>query len=117
VIVISHLLSRGTPPVSNGQPVETALLKAAGVSRRVDMTTFSFSALPHMLVGTDRIALLHGNLAAVACQTLPIKTFPLPFDFPVFRQCIQWHSYRGQDQGLAWMRSLLLKIAGTLPKD
>ena len=101
------------PPASDGLAAESFMLEAAGVTRSVELTTFSFSALPHLIVGTGRIATVHGRLARVSQQ--PLKIFPLPFDAPPFRQAIQWHGYREHDPGIAWLREVFERATKAMP--
>jgi DNA-binding transcriptional LysR family regulator len=103
------------PPGLEGTPAEGRMLQAAGVTRNVDLTTFSFSTLPHLIVGTRRIATVHSHIARVARQSADLVTYPLPFETPPFRQMLQWHSYREHDPGLAWLRSVFQTAAGRLP--
>ncbi|MHA7888809.1 LysR family transcriptional regulator [Roseicyclus sp.] len=104
------------PPNVSGMstPVEERYLKALGISRQVDMTTFSFASLPHLVVGTGRIATVHGLLVDNSGIGSEIVKFPLPFDMPRFRQMMQWHSYRDQDPGISWLRNLFAKAGAQL---
>ena len=104
------------PPNTSGMstPAEERHLKAAGVTRQVDVTTFSFASLPHLVAGTGRIATVHGFLADDAMASVPIVQFPLPFAVPPFRQMMQWHSYRDQDPGIGWLRALFATAGAEL---
>jgi len=104
------------PPSSDGQPAETFILERAGVTRNVELTTFSFSALPHLLPGTGRIATVHAQLAQVAMRSSKLVMHPLPFETPSFKQMMQWHSYRDHDPGIMWIRSVFETAAASLPE-
>jgi len=104
------------PPSTDGQPAETFILDKADVTRNVELKTFSFSALPHLLPGTGRIATVHAQLARTAMKSIDLVVHPLPFEAPPFRQMIQWHSYRDRDPGIKWMRDTIAKAASTLSK-
>jgi DNA-binding transcriptional LysR family regulator len=99
------------PPSSDGQPAEAIILERAGLTRHVELSTFSFSALPHLLVNTGRIATVHRHLAEIACQTNDLAIHPLPFEAPKFRQMMQWHSYRDHDPGIMWIREVFKQSA------
>jgi LysR family nod box-dependent transcriptional activator len=86
-------------------------LEQLGVRRRVGVTVPSFAAVPWMLAGTERIGLMHARLASLMAASLPITTSPIPFDFPVMREVLQYHRARGGDPGLAWLRGQLLAVA------
>ncbi len=102
------------PQSSDGQPAETFILEKAGVTRNVELRTFSFSALPHLLPGTGRIATVHSHLARVAMQSSDLAMHPLPFEAPPFRQMMQWHSYRDHDPGIMWLRDVFETAAAAL---
>ena len=105
------------PPGSAASPAETHLLEAAGVTRNVDLTTFSFAALPHLIVGTSRIATVHRHLARVVMQHAPLVAYPLPFEADTFRQMVQWHSYRDRDPGILWLRKIFATASEGLTND
>jgi len=102
------------PQSDDGQPAETFLLEKAGVTRNIEVKTFSFSALPHLLPGTGRIATVHGQLARLAMQSSELSSHALPFEAPPFRQMMQWHSYRDHDPGIMWLKSVFDRAAATL---
>jgi DNA-binding transcriptional LysR family regulator len=105
------------PPNTSGiaTPVEERYLEAAGVTRQVELTTFSFAALPHLVAGTGRIATVHGLLVDPDMLGRDIVQFALPFEMPRFRQMMQWHSYRDQDPGIGWLRNLFATAGADLP--
>lgn len=104
------------PPSSDGVPAETLFLERAGITRNVELSTFSFSALPSLLVGTGRIATVHHHLARLACQSSDLAIHKLPFEAPAFRQMMQWHSYRDHDPGIMWIRRVFEAAAAQLVK-
>jgi LysR family transcriptional regulator, nod-box dependent transcriptional activator len=97
------------PP--GGTSFETWFMQRYGVSRRIEVTTFSFATAPSLVVGTERIATLHTRLARLAQRHLPITLLGAPMPMPRMEQAIQWHKYRTQDPGLVWLRSLLHRAA------
>lgn len=86
-------------------------LEQLGVTRRVGVTVPSFAAVPWMLAGTQRIGLMHARLATLMAASLPITTSPIPFEFPLMREVLQYHRARGGDPGLAWLRAQVLAMA------
>lgn len=98
-------------PPNNAQSFESALLEEKGISRRVEVTSFSFSALPSLVIHTDRIATVHGEIARQAAAHLPLTVRDLPFEAPELVQTMQWHSYRDNDPGLQWVRDLFVRAA------
>ena len=104
------------PPNTSGMatPVEEKYLEAAGITRNISLTCFSFSALPHLISGTNRIATVHRKLAKLTQAAADLEIKPLPFELPRFRQMMQWHAYRDQDPGIGWLRSVFQQAATRL---
>lgn len=102
------------PPSSDARPAEGLMLDAAGVTRNVELSTFSFSALPHLLTNTGRIATVHRHLAVTASKSNDLVIHALPFETPPFRQMMQWHSYRDNDPGIIWIRKAFEQAATRL---
>lgn len=78
-------------------------LAARGRGRNIEVMASSFSLVPELLVGTDRIAVMHERLAQTLEHRLPIVWQPLPFDFPAMREMVQYHRTRSNDPGLRWL--------------
>jgi LysR family nod box-dependent transcriptional activator len=104
----SHIVMQ---PPGGAHSLESMYFKQQGVERRIDVTSYSFNTIPHLIVGTDRIATLHERLARQAERTLPIKVLELPIRLPKMKQAVQWHKYRSQDAGLIWLRDLISDVA------
>ena len=104
------------PPNNRGvsTPVEEVYLGKLGITRQIEVTTFTFSSLPDLIIGTGRIATMHRLLAERSLAGTEIALCPLPFAMPRFRQMMQWHSYRDQDPGLGWLRSVFVAAAAGL---
>jgi len=75
--------------------------------KRIEVSTYSFAAVPYLVVGTDRIATMHARLARLARKSLPLRLLPAPLPAPAMQQTMQWHKYRTLDPGLIWLRGLL----------
>jgi DNA-binding transcriptional LysR family regulator len=95
------------PTGGNGDSFEAWFVKRYGVTRRVAVTSYGFSALPAMVVGTDYIATVHRRLARVLQSAWPIELRTPPLPITSMEQGLQWHKYRTQDPGLVWLRGLL----------
>lgn len=70
---------------------------------RIEVTTTSFSSVPRLLAGTQRIAVLQKRLADAFLPTLPLAAQPLPFDLPPLSMMVQYHLARAADPGIAWL--------------
>lgn len=82
-------------------------LERMGRQRRVELTVGCFTVLPWLLVGTERLAVLHERLARQVVAQFPLALAELPFSFPVMREMLQYHKTRESDAGLAWLRGQL----------
>ena len=107
-LAASHVVMQ---PPAGAQSLESVYFKQHDVTRRVDVITFNFATIPHLVVGTDRIATIHGRLARQAQRTMPIEIVDLPFRLPKMKQSVQWHKYRSQDAGLMWLRGMIREAA------
>ena len=85
-----------------------------GHSRRIDIITTTFNAMPLHVVNTRRIATLHRRLARYYAGILPIRLLPAPVPIPKIVEAVQWHSLFDADPGIAWLRQLLKESAAQL---
>ena len=86
-------------------------LDSMGESRVIDIYAHSFSTVPWLLVGTNRIAVLHQRLINKFLPLLPLKSVPLPFEFKPMREMMQYHTTRTTDPGVTWLRKQFHKLA------
>jgi DNA-binding transcriptional LysR family regulator len=80
-------------------------------SRRIELIAPSFTAVPKLLIGTQRIAVMHRRLAEICARTLPLLLRPLPFELPPLREMIQHHQVRAADAGVRWLKTLIKATA------
>lgn len=102
-------------PPSLAKSLETRLLSEAGIERQIDIQTYSFTSLPHLITGTDRIATIHGRLARIVSKQAELVIYPVPVSLPRLRQMMQWHAYRDNDPGIMWLREVFAKAVTQLP--
>jgi len=100
--------------VGHGQSFAEREMGELNRRRRIDVVCASFLAVPWMLPGTRRIALMHERLARLMVSRLPLSIAPLPFDFPVMREIVQYHSARAEDSGMQWLLAALLEQAAAM---
>lgn len=102
-------------PSETGQPsFEGGFVQRFGLSRRIEVTTYSFAALPFLVVGTELVATVHARLARCLAAALPLTILPVPLTIPKLEQAMQWHKYRALDPGLIWLRQLLRDAANDM---
>lgn len=79
--------------------------------RRVDVIAPSFGVLPHLLVGTERVATMHTRHARIYEKLLPVRVLaPLP-GFPILREMMQWHRHLDTDPAIRWFIDLMEQFA------
>lgn len=82
-------------------------LALLGKYRRIEVSASSFTTVPWLLIGTQRLAVMHERLAHSVARMFPISIAPLPFEFPIMQEMVQFHSTRAEDEGLKWLRAQL----------
>jgi len=98
--------NRGRTPMA-----EEWYLRHHGHSRRIEVVTTTFNAVPLHVVNTRRIATVHRRLASYYAGILPIRMIPSPVEFPPIVEAVQWHRLFDGDPGIAWLRRLLKESA------
>lgn len=78
-------------------------LLARGRSLRIEVTASSFSIVPLLLIGTERLAVMHKRLAQAMGAYLPIAWQEMPFAFPEMQEYVQMHRTREHDVGTRWL--------------
>lgn len=101
-------------PPNKANSVDNRRLMDVGLKRRVEVTAFSFSILPHLINGTNRLATVHRRLATLMQEQAEIVIQPLPAKAPPLRQMMQWHTYRENDPGISWLRSVFEEAGNQL---
>lgn len=102
------------PPDHMGVSFEAWFAERYGVTRRVAVTSYGFSALPAMVVGTEFIATVHQRLARLLKPVWPIELRTPPLPITPMEQALQWHQYRHQDPGLVWLREMLRRAVARM---
>lgn len=90
---------------------EEQFLEQRGIARRIEVSAYTFTALPHLVLGTDRIATVHGLIARQALRDLPVERHPLPVHWTPLDEQLQWHEHRSRDPGLIWVRGIIERAA------
>jgi len=80
------------------------------IERRVDVIAPSFGVVPHLIVGTQRVATMHTRHARLFEKLLPVRVFePLP-GFPVLREMMQWHRHLDSDPAVRWLVDVIARF-------
>lgn len=86
---------------------ETWFTQRFGNERKVEVVSSSYSSLPFLVVGTQRIALMHKRMAEVYAKILPLKLIVPPVEIPSINEALQWNIYNDSDECLIWLRTKL----------
>ena len=89
-------------------------LRRLKYKRRAEVVAHSFDVVPHLVVGTNRIATVATRLAEKYAQFLPLKLIPLPIEVPPMTEVLQWYKYHDQDPAYIWLRGVLKGYAARL---
>jgi len=85
--------------------------------RRAAVIAPNFSSVPHLIVGTERVATMHLRHARLCARFFPLKLLRCPVSIPKVRQVLQWHSRKDTDSGLAWLVKMLLQETHRAPES
>lgn len=86
-------------------------LLALGHARKIECVASSFTTVPWLLRGTYRLAMMHRRLAQTMAGYLPLAFAPLPFEFPLMQEAVQYHRTRAADPGLRWLIDAIRLVA------
>ena len=86
-------------------------MRQSGRERRIEVRAGGFTALPHFVIGTDRIAVVHRRLAKQFASHLPLRILEAPVEIPRIVESLQWHRHSEENECLAWVRSEILRGA------
>jgi DNA-binding transcriptional LysR family regulator len=108
-------LACGHVAVAIGQRREAVFvereLNRMDIHRRIELTVSSFLAVPWVLQGTNRLAMMHARLAAIMAQNLPLRIVRSPFEIPPMRELLQFHRSRSLDPGILWLRERIQEVS------
>jgi LysR family nod box-dependent transcriptional activator len=90
-----------------GPNFDEIYLRRSKLKRRAEVTTHSFDVVPHLVVGTDRIATVATRLAKKYAKFLPLRVLSLPVQLPPMTEVLQWHKHRDQDPAYIWLRQVV----------
>lgn len=91
------------------------MLNSLGVAQNIELTTASFVSIPHFIVGTNRIALMHRSLAEAYAHVLPLVIRPTPMPLTPLKIVLQSHGARSADAGVEWLKTII-RTASAQPR-
>lgn len=84
--------------------IEEWFMNQYGVTRRLEVITNDFNTLPQLIIGTQRVATMHGRLARLYARHLPLRILPTPVKIPLMREFMLWHRTMDGDPMHRWLR-------------
>jgi DNA-binding transcriptional LysR family regulator len=97
--------------------VVDAVLAKQQLARRVAVQVPSFLVVPHLLIGTERIATVPTRMALALVRAHPLRILAPPADIPRFTICQAWHELHRHDSAHRWLRDTILRAARTAPRS
>ncbi|HEY8707134.1 MAG TPA: LysR substrate-binding domain-containing protein, partial [Burkholderiaceae bacterium] len=85
-------------------------LEEKGHARRVVLEVSHFMSLLAILPGSDLVATVPDDIAAVVARHIPIRKLELPFRPPVIDVQQSWHRRMQQDPAHMWLRALFYQL-------
>jgi DNA-binding transcriptional LysR family regulator len=101
-LVTFHLPTAFTPAARQ--------LRMMGVEPDVQVVVDSFLAVPFLVAGTSRVAVLQRKLATRLAETAGIRVLPCPWEVVPVKEAFWWHPAMRHDPGHAWLRQILRRV-------
>lgn len=89
-------------------------LTSFGIRPNVAVRVESYQAVPHLVAGTERVALLQERLARQVAGRLGLRVLACPGDPEPIVEKLWWHTNFDEDPGHMWLRGLLADAAKRL---
>ena len=80
---------------------------------RVEISVEGFGLVPLLVVGTQRLAVVHRRLAELAVRHLPLRLLEVPIEMPTLVETLCWPRYVDQDPAHGWLREKICERAAT----
>jgi LysR family transcriptional regulator, nod-box dependent transcriptional activator len=94
--------------------IDEWFLTKMGLTRRSEVIASSFNVVPHLVVGTRRIATTQRRLAEIYARALPLRVLEPPFEIPSLTESLQWHKDFQDDPGRIWVRGIIGAVAADM---
>lgn len=86
-----------------------------GLEPQVQSITEHFLAVPSLVAGSQRVALLPHRLAVCLRLEPAIRVLACPLDVPPLVEAMWWHPAYTEDPEHQWLRGVVARAAATLP--
>ncbi len=91
-----------------------AALAERGLTRRIALQIPSFALVPHMLDGTDLLAVVGERVGRDYMNSAMVQCHPVPLNVEAWDISAVWMRRTGGDDGVLWLLSMLLQSAELL---
>jgi DNA-binding transcriptional LysR family regulator len=85
-----------------------------GIRPEIRVRVESYQAVPYLVAGTDRVALLQERLATQVAGLLGLRVLPCPGDPEPIVERLWWHADRDGDPAHRWLRETVIAAAAHL---
>jgi len=109
---MGHVIVR--PGRTRMPAIDEWFLSRFGFARRVEVIAANFNAVPQLIVGTKRIALMRERLARHYASLLPLRLLPPPVEIPPLTEVLQWHRVQDKDPANLWLRELIREVSSEI---
>ncbi|HVI37405.1 MAG TPA: LysR substrate-binding domain-containing protein, partial [Gaiellales bacterium] len=113
-LTVEHLRTLPWVVTYHGQTASTPAarqMRMLGIEPRVQVVTESFSTVPPLVAGSERIALLQRRLVDMLPLDTGIRALPCPFDVAPMVEAMWWHPALDDDPEHRYLRDLVARAA------
>lgn len=89
-------------------------LSMLGIEPRVEVSVDNFQALPFLVAGTRRIALMQQRLAERLDGVAAVRTMRPPYDAVPLQEALWWHPVHTHDAAHIWLRETAARVGAQL---
>jgi hypothetical protein len=80
----------------------------------VEISVDSFQALPFLVAGTRRIALVQQRLAELLSGVAPVRLLEPPYAAVPLQEALWWHPVHTHDAAHIWLREVTARVGAKL---
>jgi len=81
-----------------------------GLARTIGLTVEDWLAVPHIVAGSDLLAVMPRSIAERYTTTCPIVLVPVPCGQHHLTWCLYWHKRHTADAGHRWLRDVIHNV-------
>jgi DNA-binding transcriptional LysR family regulator len=92
-------------------------LRMIGIEPRVEIVVDGFLAMPYLVAGTNRIAMIQERLAHRLAAVAGVRVVPCPFEVVPLTEALWWHPMHRNDPAHGWLRTVFAEAGNALTAD